>query len=136
MSERSYLAGFFDGEACIRGALQPSGKLVVSINISLKNPVPLYKLLDYFEVGNVALYPQYPPYKYYSFTAYSRNAQIILSGLIPYLIVKREEAELALEALELSPQEGQDSKQRLVEISDQLKELKRRPVLVLENSTV
>lgn len=122
-----YLAGFFDGEACIRGALQPSGALVISINISLKNPIPLVKLKTHFGVGTIALYPQCPPYKYYTFTAYSQNAQIILTELLPYLIVKREEAELALEALQYSRDLSQVHHERLIEIFNQLRQIKRRP---------
>lgn len=123
-----YLAGFFDGEACIRGTLQSSGFVVVSINISLKNPVPLVKLKDKFGVGTIALYPNMPPYKYYTFTAYSKNARTILEGLLPYLVVKKEEAELALEAISLTskPNISRDDYERLAQISDQLKNIKRR----------
>lgn len=128
MMSLEYLAGFFDGEACIRGTLQSSGFVVVSINISLKNPIPLVKLQEHFGVGTIALYPNMPPYKYYTFTAYSKNAKVILEGLLPYLVVKREEAGLALEALALTGKSdiSEDDYERLAQISDQLRNIKRR----------
>lgn len=126
-----YLAGFFDGEACIRGALQPSGVLVISVNISLKNPEPLIQLKGHFDVGTIALYPQYPPYKYYSFTAYAKNAGKILSGLYDNLVVKKEEATLALKALEISSNSlTEQNKTELAKICHALKEAKRRPLQI------
>ena len=121
-------------EACIRGAMQASGALVVSINISLKDSRPLYKFKQYFEVGTIALYPQEPPYKYYTFTAYSKNAGIILSTLLPLLIVKKEEALLALEAVELSRHDFVNHLPRLAQIFNALKEAKRRAPDQIGNS--
>lgn len=130
-----YLAGFFDGEACIRATLQKSGALSIAVSITQKNPVPLHKLQQYFNVGTVGLYPQMPPYRHYTFFAYAKNAQVILEGLLPYLIVKREEAELALQALQIQRNDwgsfSDEDFATLQFIERRLRQLKRIPITIV-----
>lgn len=132
MASVEYLSGFFDGEGCIRGTLQASGALSIAVSITQKNPLPLHELQGHFGVGTVGLYPQMPPYRHYTFFAYSKNAGIILAGLLPHLIVKKDEAELALQALNIERDKwggfSEHNLQRLQFIERKLRQLKRLPI--------
>lgn len=132
MVSLEYLAGFFDGEACIRATLQKSGALSIAVSITQKDSAPLHALRRHFNVGTVALYPKEPPFRHFTFFAYSDNARVILEGLLPYLIVKREEAELALQSFDVERNcwgevsvEDQE-KSRFIE--RRLRQLKRVPI--------
>lgn len=96
MNELRELAKFFDIHGSVGLYPQSSGRVKVRVAITKASPAYLKRFKDYFEVGTVAGYPQFPPHRYYSYVAYSKNAQKVLESLAPYLIHKKA---VALEAL-------------------------------------
>jgi len=113
-----YLAGFFDGEGnvCIakhfRGELDrqknPSYKLQIVIGSTDRSV--LLEFHEKTQLGNICI--QRPSYKnakaLYRWQMGSRNAKEFLEALLPYLRIKRQQAELAI-----AFQNYQDSKYKV-----------------------
>lgn len=116
MVSPEYIAGFFDGEGCVRVA-NVRKFLVVRISIGQKFPRILNEIREYLSSGKV--------YKRGSGSynlIISRQSEVIdtLRIIIPHLIGKREQAELALDFLTSYYKES-----KRLEIAMKIKELKR-----------
>ena len=103
-TEKAYLAGFIDGEGCIH---------ICSSN-NKRSPIPAYRLMvaisqadrEYLErwrlklgAGNVHKSgPGSIPgnKQVYNWQIYGREAEMLLRLVLPYLDIKREQAEVAL----------------------------------------
>lgn len=95
--ELAYFAGFFDGEGSI--VISTSEKLYHSLTISVAQtyPVPLYRMQDRF--GGTVSYkePSNGNKPLYDWRVHSYSASEALSAMREFLIVKRDEADLAIE---------------------------------------
>ncbi|GAH99585.1 unnamed protein product, partial [marine sediment metagenome] len=98
--EIAYLAGFFDGEGCVLlkfnySAGGPSSYL--SVQLANVFPAPLYLCQRIFG-GKVSLAKsRHGCNAVYQWGVYSKKAETFLTVVLPYLIIKKEEAVLALQ---------------------------------------
>ncbi|MBA7663937.1 hypothetical protein ES703_71985 [subsurface metagenome] len=97
--EVAYIAGLFDGEGSIfisrdsRSYNNP-GSLVVSLGMTAREPLDL---LSRIFGGRTKTHKRYPPHNtLYDWRLGSKKAEVFLRIVKPYLIVKKEEANLAL----------------------------------------
>jgi hypothetical protein len=96
MLSDEYIAGFFDGEGSV--GIDAYGK--VRVSIAQKRPEILYMIQEQY---NGYVYSKHHPV----FEGYMLNflgkkdCQKILTAIFPYLVVKRDEVEIALKAVEL-----------------------------------
>jgi uncharacterized FlgJ-related protein len=115
-----WAAGFFDGEGCISHS--PMGGL--SLHVTQRIREPLLVLQDLFEGG---ICSQGKAWQYY--VTGKERQEYFLHSLLPYLVVKRSQAELALEYLSYSKGLGTrytpEQKIRRLEIVKEVKALKR-----------
>lgn len=96
--EVAYAAGFIDGEGCIYIAKE---RYELRFSISQTNPIPLYRIQDLFggKIGNYKkrIGTNKPIYE---LKLTGRRAYNALKILRPYLIVKADESDLAIEYFE------------------------------------
>lgn len=100
----SYLAGLFDGEGCIpitrqkpgeAGRINPSHRLYVKVTIGQRVIPELFK--EKLGVGTITVQKSKKHNEAHTWWAASREAFGVLHILYPYLIVKKNEAEIAFE---------------------------------------
>jgi hypothetical protein len=102
----AYLAGIIDGEGCIgqrKNVKEGREYRYVRIDIGQKYPALLNWLFDTFEVGRVRTYIRKSRNNRVCFTWRIHGAlacSYILKGVLPYLVIKREQAELAISLCE------------------------------------
>ena len=132
--EIAWLAGFFDGEGCI-GIYPKSKGYSYIVTISNTDPRPLAKFREIFG-GNIHLNNNRhlaghendrPCYHY---ALYARGAQLFLELALPYFVIKKEQAEIFLEARRnKSPWVGRNFDlsrlANLAHLTEQLKTLKK-----------
>ena len=133
--QAAYLAGFLDGDGCIasnfeRSNAKKSMSYRVRIRISFTQITPRRAVLDtmrgWIESGVIA------DYEHNSMSEYViRDQQAVgdlLQTLLPYLIVKKRHAELALEILTLKEQRySVDSLEQMKERTSVIRSLNRYP---------
>lgn len=92
----SYAAGFFDGEGSV--VLKADGALTISA--TQKDPRPL-RLLEHLFGGSIGYIERSKcrPYSYWQVRG--EEASAALQRMLPFLIVKRDQAELAIEHRQL-----------------------------------
>lgn len=99
-----YLAGFIDGEGSIAVGLSRSGKGVrrwyLRFSCHQINPAPLRLLQDRFG-GTIRRNERVGKRPLYEWVTQSKMAAAAIRALRPYLIVKADEADVALEFQEL-----------------------------------
>ena len=134
--ELAWAAGFFDGEGCIHcridhGKLKHQFQLIISIsNTSLRSLErfkgivqhgPIYVRRTY--IGN------FGPYKpNWQWRSVSKQAHEVLVLLFPYLVTKRQEAELAISARKylIGNRGGSPHREILQGIAFEIRDLKGR----------
>ena len=96
-TEISYIAGFFDGEGCVRikKANQGGNSYYIIAHITNTNQKILKKVQDYFG-GNTRLQEKGVNKGIYNWCITSSEASDFLKTLLPFLIEKKEQAELAI----------------------------------------
>lgn len=94
----AYLAGLIDGEGCIRNHVSGHGHINGNLRVYQRAPEVLQWIVDTFEVGYLRKRPNQELWVYHL----QRRFQLkwLLEGVLPYLIVKRKQAELILELIE------------------------------------
>ncbi len=125
----SYLAGLFDGEGCISIASRPhattdkrNGKEVVwkrtSLQISIANTNPALMRWLISNFGGVFYTHEFDNQKWKTRFSWQpkgrKNRAEMLLGILPYLVLKSEQAILALEYIRL-PQGAEMERNSLVE---------------------
>ena len=95
MMEVAYLAGLFDGEGTI-GIQKVKNGYGLRIQIQIYNKIT-YEIQDNF--GGSAYGPYGKEKKAYIWRCNGLNAGKILELIFPYLVIKKEEAELAIDYL-------------------------------------
>ena len=91
----AYMAGLFDGEGCIN--IKKKGRYY-SLNCKLNMANEFLPNLYKFSFGgSLSKVPQEPPIQtQLAWSITSRNATTFLEAILPYLKLKRNEAELAI----------------------------------------
>ena len=98
----AYAAGLFDGEGCIaiRKMKQKNSRYCFSLTcvVNMTDPRPVRALMEHFGYGTVSQGQAHPIYRRpIRWTIVCQTAADFLRQVQPYLLVKREEAALALE---------------------------------------
>lgn len=102
-SNLSYIAGFFDGEGCIStGRHRPTSQretgqsyIRVKVSVSQRFPQILLYIRDYFGFGEVYEVKDGTQWRYSCSS--SQQTMSFLQALLPYLKVKRRQAELGIQ---------------------------------------
>jgi hypothetical protein len=92
----AYFAGFFDGEGCIR--IQSSHKGTswhIRVTCVQRNPAPLLLMVERYG-GAAGKFSKGRNEDMWTWYAMGPKAAAFLERVLPYLIVKREQAEMAL----------------------------------------
>ena len=102
--QRAWAAGFFDGEGCV-GVYHNQGRYVLSVSVSQGRREPLEILLAMF---GGSIQRDYRPGGYngkgtYSWRISGNKAAKALKAMLPFLVVKLAQAEVALEFFEINP---------------------------------
>lgn len=91
VSEKAYAAGIIDGEGCITG--NRSGLRVVVSTTT----VEMVEWLEERFGGAICTMRKQPPRRdQWQWSIYGRNASRFLDTILPYLVVKRDQAELGI----------------------------------------
>jgi hypothetical protein len=133
----AYLAGLFDGEGHISSVIGTKSPVpYIKIGLSLTNREVIEAIIAYTGVGTMIWHQRAAHCKQcYQWHVQSREAAAVcLRRMLPYLLIKRERALLALELIELANAQGarQGKKVTMSEITprwvihEQIKELNRR----------
>lgn len=97
--EAAWLAGLFDGEGCIS---QPRKEHRASLRLTITNTHYglLERILEVAGVGKIIDHkaPTDRHSQTWNWQCYSDNARDLLRQMLPWLIVKREKALIAIEA--------------------------------------
>jgi hypothetical protein len=113
LKQRAYLAGFVDGEGCItivRSAGQARCKIGYSIRVDVgQKDGKLMDLLYGLYNGHVCQELKDGKFAHYRWTVYGKSAYKILHDIEPFLIIKREQARLAMEFFDRSLKRREDS---------------------------
>ena len=99
----AWLAGIIDGEGTINVIKSGTGRFQVEVSVSQVNPLPLKFITDRFG-GNlyVRTIPNRPRNKPIWKLAYtSKNFDRFISRILPYLVLKKEKALIAIEMRKL-----------------------------------
>ena len=123
--ELAYIAGFFDGEGCITTS---SGSNTLTVSASNTIRAPLEFIQRVFE-GHVTIHKYSKPRNVlYDWVIYGQNAAEMLQWLLPYLIVKKEQALLGVELV------MSRDKHRKASIILELRALKKPQLLEEDNA--
>lgn len=128
----AWAAGFFDGEGYI-GLFHPRDKRHWWLRITVTNSDPraLAKFQAMFGVGTIRCDPRQSPRHLdrYMWSATSKNAGHVLALIRPYLVIKREQADVAMEsrALMVNNRRANPNFGRFRELDQMLRNLKRLP---------
>ena len=93
-----YIAGFFDGEGCI--SIQKhhgNGAYVLWVSITNTSPEPLRLMKEHWGGHFVLIRRHDPQSNIYRLYLSTRRAATFIEDVLPYLIIKKPQAELALE---------------------------------------
>ena len=112
----SYAAGMVDGEGCIRlckgwSKRDQKYRYVIRITVTQKDyRIPLWLIKNYG--GNFYKHMMKPAMlKVYRWTLSGQTAKPFIERILPYLILKKDQAELALDVLSKAPKSGRKMSQ-------------------------
>lgn len=149
--QKAYIAGLLDGDGHLGlHRSKPTGRRVTPcfrwrVTINMVTPEPIHTLAEWFDMGYTTRKPPSSNRsKQYRLRLNKKKALQLLRACLPYLILKRRQAEIMLEAEEIReqyspgrhhfgkdhiqrfPQEGVDKLNKLYRESKSLK-LNKRP---------
>jgi hypothetical protein len=137
-TELAYLAGFFDGEGNIDINYKSDGKgrkyYMLRIRVSQLNPAPL-KLLKGRFGGNIRIEKlrttKIVNRPLWTWECSTLSAMLALKSMVPYLLIKREEALIAIAfqervSLNKNKRLGEEEESFRISSRDTLKQLKTR----------
>ncbi len=123
----AYVAGFFDGEGCISGGVCKRNDVFVHLSIAQKYPEPLLFVQRLFG-GRLHQRASASNMWYHNFS--STESLQMLHTIAPFLILKRDQAELAIEFYKTAVFTGQhytaDQKAQRIAIVRKITALKRK----------
>jgi hypothetical protein len=118
-AQKGYIAGIIDGEGCLQAHLYP--KLVLRLEVGNTHPGLGEWLREVTGGGSVSAFDRgHGARRIHLWRAYSGTAAPLLREVLPYLIIKREQAEMFLELAEMAkgrvtlPAEAQAHREMLV----------------------
>lgn len=135
-TELAYIAGFFDGEGNVGlyHRNKNSNTLTLSVALYNTNPIPLMRCKELFG-GCICSQKSQAATEHdwrteWAWRATTKKAEHFLRQVFKYLIIKKEEAAIALESRKISSRRGQtgpwaDTSKQKTEMANQLKALKR-----------
>lgn len=95
----AYAAGIVDGEGCINSnGIKPESNKLGSIRVAVSNTDR--RVIEWLQEnfgGSIYDYPQTEKRNYYSWQVFCKKAELFLRAICPYLIIKQEQAEVAIE---------------------------------------
>lgn len=96
--EKAYLAGLFDGEGCIACNFHSGGSIVLSVRFCNTNEAAVFRMYQLFEGSfNVVKWnPRNMKKRLWQWSLGGGNCRFFLETLLPYLKIKKKQAELAL----------------------------------------
>lgn len=103
----AWAAGFIDGEGCIRivkgSTRKQTDRYYLQLTVVQTELEPLKKMKDMFQCGTIFTVPRKnPKHKPLStWKVQTRAAENVIKAVLPYLIVKRKQAEVGLKFREL-----------------------------------
>jgi len=107
--ELAYLAGIIDGEGCVSIAKNTRrGRNYYSLRINVSNnSIDLMQWLEdtFGDVVRTSYHRWYDRRDLYDWTASGNQAQVLLELVLPFLIIKKDQAKLAL-TLTIAPYGG------------------------------
>lgn len=119
-TELAYVAGFVDGEGCM-GIYANGTSLRLSVQIGQKDK----SVLVYIQgvIGGSLSFKNY-----WTLAWFNAEAAIMLRQILPYLVLKRQQAELCVEFMSLAPGMGRkasvERQERRLALAAQVKSLK------------
>lgn len=137
----SYLAGIFDGEGCfslsayVRSS-EYTGKTRYSFMVGIKNTsTPLMKWLisnfgGVYYTHQDKKHPDWKPSHLWRPKG-RRNVENLILGVLPYLIIKQEQARLALDWIRL---DGENNPEKRLEMVTKMQKLNQRGTSVETNT--
>jgi hypothetical protein len=91
-----YAAGFFDGEGCISIVFHKKKHYSLELAVSQADPNPLWAMQSLFG-GRIVKHGQSVNRPVYYWKASSRQSMEAIKEMLPFLVVKREQAIIALQ---------------------------------------
>jgi len=125
VEELTYLAGFFDGEGCIQTQVT---KRCLALSVTNKWYTPLEKFMNAFG-GRVHLVTDKKGFSCFRWEVYADGAMLALKQLLPFLIIKKQRAKIAIEFQELKYIDPSRRKELALKITSLNKEGARREVI-------
>jgi len=126
----AYLAGIIDGEGCITIKVQKKprqNRLTYEVQIMVANTN--LKLMDWlkerFDGNYYTINKKSQRHKTGYLWHFHKNKEEVLKKILPYLVFKNEQAELALKVLEIK-KEGYYKREPNNEFSNRLEEVKQK----------
>jgi len=124
-TEIAYIAGFFDGEGCVRikQANQGGNSYYLIAHITNTNPVILKKVKDLFG-GNTRVQEKGRNKPIYNWYITSSEANDFLKTLQPFLIEKKSQAELGIKFHEtkenMTPKEKEKNYKKMMDMKKEI----------------
>lgn len=129
-SDRAWAAGFFDSEGTVSAFINSKGELKASVAIDQVDRRPIDKMRDVF--GGTAVQHKTAHQPAWRWRLSGKRAADFLTSVLPFLIVKREQAVLYIDLMNgLLPQLGsrgllgEGERQRRESLVSRIKELKQ-----------
>ena len=93
---KEYLAGLFDGEGSV-GLYKNGGRWYIRVSVSNSVPAPLFLIKEVYG-GSIIRYKQVDhKFVMYRWQAVCVSADSFLKDIAPYVIIKKEQVETAIE---------------------------------------
>lgn len=105
-AEAAYLAGFMDGEGCVSVSKTGSRGYNLRLQLAQNAPCPLFDTLCVIFGGSVRKETSYNGKLHLKWVVFNRQAEEVLKVVMPYLRLKRTQAELGVAFMGLVGRRG------------------------------
>ena len=103
-TDYAYAAGFFDGEGCITASTKSNGCVALNVSIGQRVVLPLQRIQQTF--GGSLSFVENKHKGVWLLWWNNNDAYNALSKMLPYLVLKYEQARLAIEFVDLGKGQG------------------------------
>ena len=121
---KEYIAGFFDGEGCIGIYTNGSGRFHLRTQLTQNKTPESAELVSYLKTkygGNAASQPSKNGKIKYNWQLNCQLAATFLKDILPFLVLKKHQAELAIEWADKKPPIQRDKRGRIMSQSEKFK---------------
>jgi len=141
VTDIAWAAGILDGEGCIRIKRNNLKKKTIhyglEVSVKMVDKATIERLKELFPDCSIYTERSSRGYLFYRWCVFGETASEILEEMLPYLVTKKDQAELAIEFIEMGKEPGRHLNGRLPEgVNDiredmflRLKDLKRKHLL-------